>query len=87
MLEHSKDNINVRRKKFNLRNGTLMPMHLKNRNGAPVRYGPFRALTIRTKQAMQSVLTSCVGVDFVGAVRARVTPIIEKRPCSSGLLV
>jgi len=40
ILEHSEDNITVKRKKFNRRNGTMIPMHLRNCNGVPVRSVP-----------------------------------------------
>src|SRR6218665_3373757 len=44
ILEHSEEKIMFSSYNQSRRNGTLIPLHLTNRNGVPVRSGPFRAL-------------------------------------------
>src|SRR6218665_1755792 len=44
ILEHSEEQFMFSSYNQSRRNGTLIPLHLTNRNGVPVRSGPFRAL-------------------------------------------
>src|SRR6218665_1993996 len=44
ILEHSEEKIMFSSYNQSRRNGTLIPLHLTNRNGVPVRSGPLRAL-------------------------------------------
>src|SRR6218665_2754478 len=57
ILEHSKEQFMFSSYNQSRRNGTLIPLHLTNRNGVPVRSGPFRALTICTNNVRRCYQT------------------------------